>query len=548
MSAAFELCSRAVDELAAQNPDLAAELGVATDPSRWSDYSPTGVAGQRALASRLLDEARALTPADDAERVALQVLIDEMEAELRHIDGGGPGRDLNSIASPWQGLRDVYEMLPSDTEDDWAAIITRLSTQAEPLNGYLDTLVAGEPVAARQLAEAVRQGRAAEGPESSLRGLAGRHAEVLPDATDQHVELLRAIDTACAAYGAATDRIEAELVPHGREADAVGAEQYLRAADRWLGARIDLDETYAWGWSEVARLWGRLEACCARVDPDATVAEVMEILATDPGRAATDRDDFLAVMLDRQLQALGQLDGSAFDVPEQIRTIEVKAAPPGGALAPYYTPPSEDFERPGRVWYPMEGRDTFPLYDEVSTAYHEGFPGHHLQVGWQFALGDRLSRFHRMWVWYPGSGEGWALYAELLMGELGYHEKVDYEIGLLTSQLLRACRVVIDIGLHTERTIPDDAIFHPGEVWTAELAEEMLRDLAFNAPAMAASEIMRYLGWPGQAISYKLGEKAILDLRDEWEREGRGDAKAFHAKVLDAGAVGLDLLGDLVRA
>ncbi len=547
MSAAFELCSRAVEELAAHNPDLAVELGVASEPGAWGDYSPAGVAGQRAIAARLLDEARALTTADDDERVALRVLADEMEAELRFIDSGGPGRDLNSIACAWQGLRDVFELLPTDTTAEWEAIIRRLDTMATPLDGYIDTLITGEPVARRQLVEAIRQGRAAQGPASSLRNLAEAHATALPDETDQQRRLTVAIDTACAAYGAATDRIEAELLPAGREADAVGTEQYLAAARRWLGTTIDLDDTYAWGWSEVERLWSRLEQACARVDADATVGEVMALLANEPDRAAPDQRAFLDVMLERQLQALEQLDGDAFDVPEPIRRIEVKAAPPGGALAPYYTGPSEDFERPGRVWYPMEGRDTFPLYDEVSTAYHEGFPGHHLQVGWQAAMGDRVSRFHRMWVWYPGSGEGWALYAEHLMGELGYHEKVDYEIGMLAAQLMRACRVVIDIGLHTERTIPDDAMFAPGQAWTFELAEQMLREVAFNAPAMATSEVVRYLGWPGQAITYKLGEKAILDLRAEWERNGRGDLKAFHARVLDAGAVGLDLLAELVR-
>ena len=91
----------------------------------------------------------------------------------------------------------------------------------------------------------------------------------------------------------------------------------------------------------------------------------------------------------------------------------MKESPPGGALAPYYTQPSEDFvSRPGTVWYPLEGKTTFPLFQEVTTAHHEGFPGHHLQVGVQMCQGDLLSRYHKLIVWLPGAGEGWALYAE----------------------------------------------------------------------------------------------------------------------------------------
>ncbi len=188
------------------------------------------------------------------------------------------------------------------------------------------------------------------------------------------------------------------------------------------------------------------------------------------------------------------------------------------------------------------------MYDEVTTAYHEGFPGHHLQVGWQAAMGEELSRFHRLLVWYPGSGEGWALYAEHLMGELGFLEEVPYEIGLVTSQLFRSARVVIDIGWHCGLTIPDDQSFHPGQAWSFDLATELLRDAAFIEASFAESEATRYAGWPGQAISYKVGEKAILDLRDELSQADGFDTKRFHADLLSVGSIGLDLMRELVRS
>ena len=258
----------------------------------------------------------------------------------------------------------------------------------------------------------------------------------------------------------------------------------------------------------------------------------------------SDIDEFVSLMKDRQTQALEALDGVHFDVPPEIRAIDVQVEPAGGASAAHYVPPSEDFSRPGSVWYPVAGRTHFPLFQEVTTAYHEGFPGHHLQVGVQLARAAELSRFHRLVVWYPGSGEGWALYAEHLMGELGYLERPEYVVGLLSSQLLRACRVAIDIGVHLDLPIPDDVTFHPGERWTFDLAVEMLDGRALLGDETARSEATRYFGWPGQAISYKIGEQAILDLRAEAEAAGSFDPKAFHARVLEVGSVGLDHLRD----
>lgn len=130
------------------------------------------------------------------------------------------------------------------------------------------------------------------------------------------------------------------------------------------------------------------------------------------------------------------------------------------------------------------------------------------------------------------------------MNELGFLEKPDYVFGWLSSQMLRACRVAVDIGSHLDLPIPNDVEFHPGEAWTFETAVEMLERYSLLGRAYAESEVTRYLGWPGQAISYKVGEKVILDIRDEVRAElGAGfDQKAFHARLLEVGPVGLDLL------
>jgi uncharacterized protein (DUF885 family) len=190
------------------------------------------------------------------------------------------------------------------------------------------------------------------------------------------------------------------------------------------------------------------------------------------------------------------------------------------------------------------GTTRFPLWKEVSTCYHEAVPGHHLQVAQVKFLGDTLSRFQRSFSFVSGHGEGWALYAERLMGELGYLDNPDYEMGMLAAQAMRAVRVVVDIGMHLELTIPAHERYHPGETWTPELALPFVIERSRFPETFMKSEVDRYLGWPGQAISYKVGERVWLELRDEAKaRRGADfDLKAWHTYALNLGGMGLATL------
>lgn len=553
----FALSSTVVDDLVSIRPEVGTHLGLSGEDHRWGDTSPAGFEAVHEFWKSVQAAAAACSSATRSEEVAKAVLLAEAAQQIQVIGAGLHFLDLNNIASPWQSIRDIFDQMPDDTVLAWENIIARMKTIDAPLDGYRSCLATGLTngtlAAQRQGTVAIEQGRTAAGPESGFNSLIGRLEEAsttsseIADA-DLAPALSAAIDNAKRHIASMTDWLETDYLPHAPVADAVGRDRYIRSAEQFLGTTIDPDELYAWGWSEIRRLGERLDLLAAKIDSEVSATDVVKMLHNDPERAAHGVDEFVALMQARQEQALADLDGSHFEVPEPIHTIEVKTAPPGGALAPYYSPPSEDFSRPGRVWYPVGDRTIFPLFEEITTAYHEGFPGHHLQVGWQNAMSEELSRFHRLLTWYPGSGEGWALYAETLMGELGYLELPDYEIGLVASQLLRSCRIVIDIGMHCELTIPDDQPFHPGETWSYENAVEMLETIAFTATPMAESEIVRYFGWPGQAISYKVGERAILGLREEFRGRPDFDQKAFHANVLSVGSVGLDLLEELVRS
>lgn len=552
MADIFSVSDTAVDRLAEADPIRATEMGLTEHQDRWPDLSPDGVAAIGDVLRSIRAEGMACEAADGREALARRVLVEHCDAELALHETDYFAQDLNNIVCPHQELRFTFGSMARATAEDWEAIVARVETIGQPLEGYRQTLESGRQrglVASRRQAEAVlQQGTLTAGEDSPFDELRTQLAEAEIDPGSLTERLDAGVAAAKAAFLDFNDYLRDTYLPSATEADGVGLERYGVAARIFLGTDLDLAETYRWGWDEIERLWADIQTACAEIDGTVPVAEVIDRLKHDPAYAATDVDEFVELMKERQSTALASLEGVHFDVPTEIRSVDVQVEPAGGASAAHYVPPSEDFSRPGSVWYPVAGKQHFPLFQEVTTAYHEGFPGHHLQMGVQLTQAAELSRFHRLAVWYPGSGEGWALYAEHLMGELGYLERPEYVVGLLSSQLLRACRVAIDIGCHLDLAIPGDVTFHPGERWSFELAHELLTERALAADDDATSEVTRYLGWPGQAISYKVGEQAILDLRAEAEAAGGFEPKAFHARVLEVGSVGLDLLADHVRS
>ena len=245
------------------------------------------------------------------------------------------------------------------------------------------------------------------------------------------------------------------------------------------------------------------------------------------GEAIEGEDALQRWLQDLMDETVAALDGTHFDLAPPLRTVEAMIAPPGTAAAQYYTAPTADFSRPGRTWYPTMGRSRFPIWNEISTCYHEGVPGHHLQLAQWVYVTPELSRF-QSGTMISGNIEGWALYAERLMDELGFLSDPGARLGYLVAQQLRAARVIVDIGMHLSLAIPGGQPFHSGERWTAELGREFLGLHAGKDVAFLDSEWVRYLGWPGQAISYKLGERVWLAGRSEAQR--RAAAGRHHVR------------------
>ncbi len=531
-----------VAALAGAHPNLAGALGIAGREVELTDYSPDGHAERVEIREAAAGALRVLVVDSERERVARDVMLErfayeaELDAQAEHL------RALNILASPLQNTRQVFDLMPRETEEDQGRIVERMGAVPAALAQYQASLAAGLEagvvVAQRQVRGGIEQCRvwAGVGGTSFFQGL----VDSLGIAGGENVR------AAAGAYAALADWLEAEYLPRANPRDPVGRERYQAASRGFNGIELDLDETYQWGWEELWRIQAEMGATAERIAPGASVAEAIAMLEGDDARAIVGEDAFREWMQQTQDETMQALQGTHFDIAEPVQRIEAMIAPPGGALAMYYTGPSEDFSRPGRTWYPTGGATRFPLWRELSVCYHEGVPGHHLQIGTTRYLGEELTRYQRLLAGTSGYVEGWALYAERLMAELGYLEDAGYYMGLLSSQALRAARVVVDIGMHLELEIPAREAYHGGEVWRPELALPFLRERSFFPEQMLASEVDRYLGWPGQAISYKVGEREWLAARESARRSaGSGfDLKAFHREALELGPMGLQQLRD----
>ena len=542
-----------VDRHASLDPVGATLEGIAEHDTEMTDYAPDAAEERMELDRATLRTLDGVSPASEQERVAAEMMSDRLSINVALYELGEHLRDLNVLGSPVQGIRMVFDQMPTDTEHDWETITARVGLVREGLAGlqaaYDEGIAQGLVAARRQVVGCVQQAEiwAGTGDAKStpfFQSLVERFDASGIGSPGLRATLVEKADDATAAYASFARYLVDEYSPHASEKDPVGAERYAVWARVFNGTELDLLETYAWGWHELHRIEHAMRSVGERILPGESIGEVIELLETDPARSIEGEDNLRAWLQDLMDTTIAELNGIHFDIPEPVQRVEAMIAQPGGAAAMYYTGPSEDFSRPGRTWYPTLGKTRFPLWGEVSICYHEGVPGHHLQVGEVRYLADQLNRYQRTLGWVSGHGEGWALYAERLMGELGYLDVADYELGMLRAQAMRAVRVVVDIGMHLELTIPDDERYHPGERWTPELALPFVIERSMFPEDFMRSEVDRYLGLPGQAISYKVGERVWLDARDDAKRRhGDGfDLKAWHKYGLDLGSMGLDQL------
>jgi uncharacterized protein (DUF885 family) len=531
-----EISDRYVREFATIDPVRSIRFGTDSEEPTLTDYSPDGLAAKVQLFRTTLTDLGTAEPEDEAERLGKAYLTDMIAAELGLVEYGERGRLVNAVFGAAASVRTVFDLMDRSTDDAWARVAARLRAVPGCLQGYRTSLehereagrVAGHRVVAVVAQQCDAFGRwftsyVAPYGEGPLRA-----------------ELDDAAVAANQAYGSLGDWMRRDYAISADPADGVGDDRYRVWGRAMLGTELDLDEAYAWGWEELRRLEQEKKVEADRVVAGATFAEARELLETDDDRAIHGVDEYQRWLQEISDEAIEALHGSEFDIPEPLRTCTIGIPPEGSAAAPYYTAPSEDLSRPGQTWFPTLGATRFPVWDQVTIAYHEAVPGHHLQVGAIKLL--PLTRAHRV-GFNAAHGEGWALYAERLMDELGWFEIPDRRLGFLAAQAFRAARVVVDIGLHTGRVIPE-GWDGAGQRWTYELAVEHIGRASGRHRPFVESEVVRYLSLPSQATTYKLGERVWLAGREAASQRPDFDRRSWHANALALGAHGLDRLAE----
>ena len=533
------------------SPLLATYLGVPGHDDAIDDLSIEGTRARVVLARETIAALADAEPTDAVDRVTLAAMRERLglDVELgeRVLNGTDPVT-LDVISCPAQEVRDVFDLMAKQTEADWDRIATRLRAVPVALEQYSSALrwsaQRGAVAPVRQVRKVAEQCRDQAGPDSTYAVLFAE-AESAGMGARLREELAEAVSGARTAYDRLAGLLTEEVAPQAPESDAAGVERYRLASRSFLGAEIDLAETYAWGQQELARITALMEQTAEQIRPGASVREAIAILDADERYQLRDPQALQAWMQVRADEAITALSEIHFAVPEPVRRIECLIAPSQTGVI-YYTGPSEDFTRPGRMWWSVpKGVTAFSTWRELTTVYHEGVPGHHLQIAQTVYRSELLNRWRRLISGTSGHAEGWALYAEWLMADLGYMDDPGDRMGLLDGQSLRAARVVIDIGVHCGFEAPAEV---GGGEWTYDKAWQFLNAHVNMEEGFVRFELDRYLGWPGQAPAYKIGERLWLELRDE-ARRAQGadfDLTAFHRRALDIGGVGLDTLRDAV--
>lgn len=534
-------CDNFLADLAKLTPTDATEWGIEGYEGELQDFSPeyfTAVADRtRDMVADLdalddsTDESDDDDDFDDVDYVTAEVLRDRLCLELDLHHHGEDIRSLNNIASPVQTIRDTLLLMPHETAEQKDAIRSRLSKVEASLQGYRESLVEaanqGMVAPTRQINEVIGQCNALADANSMLDGLG-----LDEDSAE--------VEAAKVAFDSFSAWLSAELQPSSANEDAVGRERYARFSKLFVGDSVDLDEAYEWGLNRLHEINAEQESIAKELyGPDTNLRTAVRKLNADERYQLHGKDALVEWMQGVADKVIADLNGTYFDIPEQVQEIECKIDPSGtGGI--FYTQPTEDFSRPGRMWWSVPaGQEVFHTWQELTTVHHEGAPGHHLQIGLAL-MEPNLNSWRRNACWNSGHGEGWALYAEALMAELGYMDDPGYRMGLLDSQRLRAARVVVDIGLHLGKKMPDGS-----GIWDKAHMKSFMRENTAMDDANLAFEVNRYLGWPGQAPSYAIGERLWHKTRDDAVAQGM-TAREFHSQALSLGSIPMSILRETI--
>ena len=523
------------------HPERATAVGDYRYNDQLDDYSPAAFQRQHDSDASYLARLKAISTAGFPEQDALshQVMQRALQQRIENFNFKEYEMPVNQMDGPQTRLADMPNAVPLDSVKHYEDYIARLrqiprafaQTQDVLREGMKDDLM---PV--RFLLEKV---------PAQCEGIIASNPFLLPtkkfpadmSAADQQ-RLTRAISEAVdkevlPAYKRFAEFVASEYAPHGRATLSVtslpgGKERYLNdIRSRTTISNMTPDQIHDLGLREIARIQGEM-LTIARNEGFSDVASFRDSLKTNakyiPTSAEQILDNFrryIAQMQAKLPQLFGYIPGSP---------VTVEAIPPFQAgSATHYQTGTPDGQRPGRVSVATSHFEHRWLIDDEAVAYHEGIPGHHMQL----SVAQQMTGLPKFRQHSGNSGyiEGWALYSEQLGKEVGFYQDPVSDYGRLSSELFRAVRLVVDTGLHAQG-------------WSRDQVVEFFRKYQPVDEPTIQSETDRYIAWPAQALSYKLGQLKFRELRDRAQSQlgAKFDIRSFHDEMLNGGVLPLDLL------
>ena len=536
-----------------EDPVLATSVGDHRYDDRLPAMTRADLDRRAAFQAALLGRLRAidLTALDAAARVDRNMLERELSDAIAEHRFGASRIPLNADSGFHTDFADLPNRVPFATPKDYENYVARLNAFPALVGQQISLMREGLksgftlPKVVLQGLDATMTSHVVASPEKSVFFEPFRKFPAgVPDSERARLTAAgrRAVmDGAVAGYRTLADFMVREYVPGARGSIAAsslprGREYYAHLVKAFTTLEVTPDEVHAIGQREVARIRGEMEAVIRKTGFQGNFAAFLNTLRTDPRFYAKTPEEllknaaFIAKRMDGKLPALfGRLPR----LPYGVEPVPAYLAPKytGGR----YVEAPVGGTRAGTYWVNTYALDKRPLYTLEALTLHEAVPGHHLQIALQQEM-TGLPAFRR----FSGLGafvEGWALYAERLGLEAGFYQDPYSDFGRLTYEMWRACRLVVDTGVHAKS-------------WTRAGAIEYLESNTALSLHEVETEVDRYISWPAQALCYKMGELKIRGLREEAERTlgPRFDIRGFHDAVLASGAVPLSVLDEQVRA
>ena len=532
-SAIFQLSHNYVSDYMALSPLLSTISGISGNDHRIDDFSQEGFNAIANLMKTTLEKLASLDPFDDIDRIAKRMMQERLNVSLNLLEYGEWQIGWNVVASPPSMIRMAIDLMPRKTDTDIANLTARFSSLPAAYDLWFSEIYrlakAGKATAKRQVLGVVAQLEI-----FGNGGCISIASEIDPQRKD--VSLQSAALKADESSFETARKLRDEYLPLANSIDAFGQERYSMWTHFYLGAELNLRDTYDHAMDDFESANVQIWPLAREILPTAqSLLEVVEFLDRDPHYQIEGVDEWLVKLKSLTEGAFKAIEGVYFDIPKEIRQCDVRLAPEGSSVPAYYTPPSEDFSRPGVTWYSTLGKRTFNWWRTPLLSHHESVPGHHLQMAKLAYEGDRLSRFQRT-EFMEGYGEGWATYAEDFMNEIGAYEEPALKFAYLLSNLSKNALILMDIGLH----LGYEDMF--GQVWTAESAKIFLEERTLVEKVRAERAVNRCLGFPGQFLCYQVGKNFWSKVReDAKERLGSNfELHKFHTHALSLGPMGLD--------